>query len=699
MSSKNGKTPRETIPLGLIARSPANPRKTFDEAALAELAESIQRHGVLQPIVVRPIVQRVTRGPLKGASECYELVAGERRVRAAERAGLTEIPATIRELTDQEADQIRLVENDQRADLSPIERADAYGIYLQQHGATVEDLAAAVGKSTSTIRNILRLRNVPQEIRFAVEDGRISASTAGLIARVPGRYHRDTVALCVLKGIQWHDARSFRTQNFSKMIENAEPLSYRDTKDLIAKCCTRELKQAQFSRQRLDLVPQGVSCDACPKRAGNDPDLVAEGVRADVCTDPDCFEQRTGAWQQEQIRLAGEKGQEVLSGKAAGKVFGYHGQVRDDSGYVDLMDQPYQDRKRRSIKQLLGKHLEEKDVVLAVDDRGQLHRLVSRKVADPILKKEHKLDLGSYRSTTAPLTAAEKKRRQQAIEEGKVRQAETRAILAAAHRAAVDVFGLALPGGPDTGTAALLRHLVADRIEQSWGSVLEDLCDRRGLKGRMDERREALQAQVREMDGPELMGLLVEILADRKIIYETEDDGLARDLGLDVAKIRQQAAADLKAGVGTGTPLAQVLAPQANGKHSPPVHPGDRSIEDLGLPDPVVARLRQNAFGTVQEILAFVDADDLNKYGSLEKALDQTAFAGMAGVVVAGIRLAFADSGLRHCRECFCTEDRACLGADDEPCHWVEDDLCSSCAEAEPVVVAPATKSKKRARK
>lgn len=690
----NKKIDRETIPLGLIARSPNNPRKTFDEAALQELAESIKLHGVLQPIVVRPIVQRVTRGPLKGASQCYELVAGERRVRAAELAGLTEIPATIRELSDQAADQIRLVENDQRADLSPIERADAYGVYLLQHGATVEDLAAAVGKSASTVRNILRLRNLPQEIRFAVEDGRISASTAGLIARVPGKYYRDTVALCVLKGIDWHDPRSFKTKNFSKSYEAAEPLSFRDTKQLIATCCTRELKQAQFSRQRLDLVP-GVSCDACPKRAGNDPELVAEGVRADVCTDPDCFEQRTEAWQQEQLRLAGASGQKVLSGKEAAKVFDYGGHLAHGCGYVDLADQPYQDKKRRSIKQLLGKHLEEKDVVLAIDDRGQLHRIVSRKVADPILQKEHKLALDSYRSTTAPLTAAEKKRRQEKIEEGKLRKAETQAILEAAHRAAANVFALALPGGPDSGPAILLRHLVSHQIDQAWGSVLEDLCDRRGLKGRMDERRETLRSQVQAMDGAELAALLVEFLADRKILHEDGKNDLARDLGLEVAKIRQQAAADLKAG--KSKPLAQVLAPPTNGtgKHK---HPADSTIEELGLPDTVVARLRQNAFGNVQEILSFVGSDGLNDHGSVEKALAELGLGSVADQVVAGIRRVYAAAGVRHCRECFCTADRACLGADDEPCHWVEPNLCSSCAEAEPIVVEPA-KSRKRARR
>jgi ParB family chromosome partitioning protein len=151
------------IPLDRIARNPHQPRNRFDEAETAELAASIELHGVLQPIVVRAT-----------ADGGYELIAGERRLRAARIAGLTHIPAVVRESADGEQLELALVENLQRQDLNAIEEAAAYRELIDRFALSHEDVAHKVGKSRAAISNALRLLDLTAETRDAIADGRIS---------------------------------------------------------------------------------------------------------------------------------------------------------------------------------------------------------------------------------------------------------------------------------------------------------------------------------------------------------------------------------------------------------------------------------------------------------------------------------------------------------------------------------------------
>ncbi|MEG0979330.1 MAG: ParB/RepB/Spo0J family partition protein [Oscillospiraceae bacterium] len=143
------------------------PRKTFDEKALSELADSIQRNGVLQPLLVRPM----TDGS-------YQLVAGERRWRASRIAGLTEVPVVVKEMTDEQAMEISLVENLQREDLNPIEEAEGLKLLIDRYGLTQEDAAARVGRSRPAVANSLRLLNLPDQVRTLARDGKLSAGHA-----------------------------------------------------------------------------------------------------------------------------------------------------------------------------------------------------------------------------------------------------------------------------------------------------------------------------------------------------------------------------------------------------------------------------------------------------------------------------------------------------------------------------------------
>lgn len=160
------------IALANLNANPFQPRQTMDPQELSGLVESIRRHGVLQPIVVRP------------AGGGFEVVAGERRWRAAEAAGLRTIPAMVRTLTDREALELALVENLQREDLNPMERARAYQRLLQDFGLTQEEVADRVGKSQPSIANAIRLLTLPAQIQASVEAGRISEGHARAILSI-----------------------------------------------------------------------------------------------------------------------------------------------------------------------------------------------------------------------------------------------------------------------------------------------------------------------------------------------------------------------------------------------------------------------------------------------------------------------------------------------------------------------------------
>lgn len=166
-TSAAGTSGRRRLPIEFLERNSAQPRYRFDEAALEELALSIKEKGLLQPILVRQV------GPEK-----YQIVAGERRWRAAQKAGIHEVPVTVRDLDDTEVLEVAIVENIQREDLSAIEEATAYRRLIDEFGHTQEVLAGIVGKSRSHITNLMRLLNLPQKVRDFVDEGRLTMGHA-----------------------------------------------------------------------------------------------------------------------------------------------------------------------------------------------------------------------------------------------------------------------------------------------------------------------------------------------------------------------------------------------------------------------------------------------------------------------------------------------------------------------------------------
>lgn len=159
--------PREqSLPVEKLVANPDQPRRHFDDTALAELAMSIREKGVIQPLIVRP----------KG--DVFEIVAGERRWRAAQRAQVHEVPVIIREFTDTEVLEVGIIENIQRADLNPVEEAMGYRALIERFGHTQEQLSQAMGKSRSHIANLMRLLSLPAEVQTMVREGKLTAGHA-----------------------------------------------------------------------------------------------------------------------------------------------------------------------------------------------------------------------------------------------------------------------------------------------------------------------------------------------------------------------------------------------------------------------------------------------------------------------------------------------------------------------------------------
>lgn len=177
------------LPIVNITANPRQPRARIDPEELAELATSIQEHGIIQPIIV-------TQSP---QPDQFILIAGERRLMAARQAGLKEVPAIVREATEQQLVELALVENVQRADLGPLEAAEAYRQLVEEFGLSHEEVAARVGKSRVTITNTLRLLKLPAAVQQALADGRLSEGHARVLLALPNPQAQTAALQTVLK--------------------------------------------------------------------------------------------------------------------------------------------------------------------------------------------------------------------------------------------------------------------------------------------------------------------------------------------------------------------------------------------------------------------------------------------------------------------------------------------------------------------
>ena len=256
------------VPLAELVESSTNPRKTFDDERLEELAESIRSKGVLSPLLARKV------------NGHFEIVSGARRYRAAQRAGLQEVPVRIVAPNDEEALETQIIENIQRADVHPFEEAQGFRALLEREGAayTVEKIAARTGKAAAYIAKRLRLLDLIPPVADAFTAGRIGIEHALLIAKLGADMQEEAFRYCFDGYYAANDAeRSLvPVSRLQAWIEQNVYLS---------------LKSVPFSKDDETLLPEAGSCANCPKRTGFNTLLFSE-VREDSCADAACFNRK-----------------------------------------------------------------------------------------------------------------------------------------------------------------------------------------------------------------------------------------------------------------------------------------------------------------------------------------------------------------------------------------------------------------------
>ncbi len=303
MTTENTTTPPVQfgyIDLNLIVASTTNPRKIFEPSAMAELTANIKASGVHQPVLLRTLpASRLEDTAHMQPRPIYELVCGERRLRASQSAGLNNIPAMVAELTDSQALEVQVVENLQRTDLSALEEAEGYDVLMQTANITADQVAEKIGKSKAYVYARIKLLDLGTDGREALKNGLIDASRALLLARIPDTTLQAKALNEIVRPNHYRGTMSAR--------EAAEHI--RNSYMLKLSTAVFDIKDA--------LLTSATACKSCTKRSGANPDLFADVKGADVCTDPACFESKTQA-HYAAIRLNAEKlGHDIIDGREA----------------------------------------------------------------------------------------------------------------------------------------------------------------------------------------------------------------------------------------------------------------------------------------------------------------------------------------------------------------------------------------------
>ncbi|MDH6185319.1 ParB/RepB/Spo0J family partition protein [Polaromonas sp. CG_23.6] len=342
-----------------IHASPFNPRTNYPEDAMQELTNSAKEVGIIQPVLVRP------RG-----NGSYELVFGHRRHRAALQAGLSIMPAIVRDLTDAQSAQLQAVENVQRRDLDPIDEALGYAAFIAAHGITKDELARQTGKSRTHVYNRLKLATLHPAGQAALRAGKLRTEVATLVARVPGEKNQAKALALALEGGYAGELKSYRT-----------------ARSELAEKFTLDLKTALWALDDADLVESAGACTACPKRSGVDPIVYADMLDKkgyndytpkgdNVCTDSDCFAGKKSAQLKRQQEALEAKGKVMVVGNAARKAVDAQGNVKGD--YIPISEM------REALKSVNNGTAGPAVTILTIQDQrsGKTIEVVKRKEAE-----------------------------------------------------------------------------------------------------------------------------------------------------------------------------------------------------------------------------------------------------------------------------------------------------------------------------
>lgn len=482
------------------------PRRTFDPQKLEELKKSIAEiraqgeHGVIQPIVVRP-------HPSKPGE--FERVTGARRVRACRELEIPDVPAGVHELDDDQVREWQLVENLQRADVHPLEEADALkALHEGPRKIPVAELAKKIGKSTAYVYQRMQLCVLTGESRRAFLAERISVGHAFLIARIPDPKHQDQ-ALAAFFDERIEPGDKFKLDD----VFHDAPLPLSEATRIVQHDFMLRLADARFDLADAELVPAAGACTSCPKRTGNQRELFADvDKKDDRCTDQACFDGKTRATWEKKAAAAAKSGQRVLDEKETKKVFPYgHDSVAWDGPYVDPKGHVPGDAKGRTWKQVLGKDAPAS--VIAQSPSGAAVELLPRADAVKALKVKAP-DI----ATKKPAGDDDYKARMKADNEK--HRIHVLAVKEAVGKLVAQIEKIA--------PASDLWGLLADGLwDVIWSEIRGQIVTRRGIeaKGRTDGDR-ALHAAMKTMKPVELAGLVFEMVLSRGAYSRYGDEGV-----------------------------------------------------------------------------------------------------------------------------------------------------------------------------
>lgn len=509
----------ETLPIRALFESATNPRRRFDSDAHAEMVKSVREHGILQPILVR-------RSAGDEADDVrYEVVAGARRFRAAKEAHLDLVPCIVRALDDRQVLEVQFIENLQRQDLHPLDEGIGYQKLVDDHGYTVEELAGKLGKSRSYVYGRMQLTKLPVEAQTLFFEGKIDASLALLVSRIPDPKLANKAAEEIAAGFPHQGA----------------PMSYRVAVEHVRRNYQLDLEHAAFDPADKSLVLDAGACGPCPRRTGNQKDLFGgvDGKAAQLCTDPGCFALKTAEhWRRVEERILAEGGR-VLAGKAADN-------ARYGPDYIDPKDCVVEDyEERRSWETVC---------------RGQkvTQVLLRPRHGDPVVRWDREEAIAAA-AANGHEWAKPTKQQAEARKEKAPKPAESPESRAALEQAALPVIVAAAEA---LKPAAALRMVI--RVGLAFGASIA-VGRRRGIDfvnlGRPGMVGSAANAKLQAMKVPQLQGLVAELLADFQGIEE-----VAEELGVDLAKVAKQLEKDRKAKEKAAATAAKAPAKKAKGK-------------------------------------------------------------------------------------------------------------------------------------
>jgi ParB family chromosome partitioning protein len=339
------------LPLDALTESPNNPRRSFDEASLNELAESIKAQGILAPLVVRPVDHH------------FEIVAGARRYRAAQRAGLETAPVRIVELTDAQALETSIVENLQRRDVHPLDEAQGFAalMRLEEPKYTIEMIGAKCGKNPAYVAARLRLTELAAPVAEAFAKDEIGVGHALLLAKLQPAQQEEALAAC------YQEQYSNGTGKPKRIL-----LPVRHLQQWIEHNILLELAAAPFSKEDAALVPEVGSCVDCPKRTGHNV-LLFEGIapQHDSCSDPKCYAAKVDAHVRQTI-AAKPKLVQISTAYGPAKA---DGPVVPRNKYVEIRTDKPANQKQRDWPEYKTCKFTTEAIVTEGSEKGELRRI------------------------------------------------------------------------------------------------------------------------------------------------------------------------------------------------------------------------------------------------------------------------------------------------------------------------------------